>query len=258
MFFRGAIRHGDGIEAQLIGELRGRQELGVPGAVGLLRVARVMPKPKEFCGRADSVMPSPRGGEWVVPHRAGQGVSKSPEDAGNYQRVRPRVALDCGHERDAKRPGVYRGTVGASFPVCRAVRRAVPLGRGSGAVRGGGDPGAVDRGARAHRQRDGLLLLNRFVMSPEGPLLLQYWRSYDALDTWARTQPHSSWWRWLLDNAGENLGFYHEIYQARTAEAIYEHGTQPVGPAQFCTTEVVPARRRSLPPAATAIPWTPP
>jgi hypothetical protein len=90
-------------------------------------------------------------------------------------------------------------------------------------------------------QRDGLLLLNRFVMSPEGPLLLQYWRSYDALDTWARTQPHSSWWRWLLDNAGENLGFYHEIYQARTAEAIYEHGTQPVGPAQFCTTEVVPA-----------------
>src|SRR5262245_19830873 len=30
-------------------------------------------------------------------------------------------------------------------------------------------------------------------------------------------------------------------FQARTAEAIYEHGTQPVGPALFCTTEEVPA-----------------
>jgi hypothetical protein len=78
-------------------------------------------------------------------------------------------------------------------------------------------------------------------MSPEGPLLLQYWRSYDDLDRWARTQPHSGWWKWLLDNAGEELGFYHEIYQVKTAEAVYEHGTRPVGPALFCSTETVPA-----------------
>jgi hypothetical protein len=90
-------------------------------------------------------------------------------------------------------------------------------------------------------QKDGLLMLNRPAMTPEGPILIQYWRSYADLDRWARTQPHSSWWRWLLDNAGEDLGFYHEIYQARTAEAIYEHGTRPVGPAVFCATEEVPA-----------------
>ncbi len=30
------------------------------------------------------------------------------------------------------------------------------------------------------------LLLNRPVMSPEGPVLMQYWRSYEALDRWAR------------------------------------------------------------------------
>jgi hypothetical protein len=90
-------------------------------------------------------------------------------------------------------------------------------------------------------QNEGLLLLNRPAMTPEGPVLIQYWRSYADLDRWARIQPHSSWWRWLLDNAGEDLGFYHEIYQARTAEAIYEHGTRPVGPALFCTTQEVPA-----------------
>jgi hypothetical protein len=90
-------------------------------------------------------------------------------------------------------------------------------------------------------QKAGLLLLNRPAMTQEGPILLQYWRSYDALDHWARTQPHSSWWRWLLENSGEDLGFYHEIYQARTAEAIYEHGTRAVGPALFCSTEEVAA-----------------
>jgi hypothetical protein len=83
------------------------------------------------------------------------------------------------------------------------------------------------------------LLLNRPLTSPEGPLLLQYWESYNALDRWARKQPHSKWWRWLLEHTGRGIGFYHEIYQARTAEAIYEEGTRPVGPALFCAVEPV-------------------
>jgi hypothetical protein len=83
------------------------------------------------------------------------------------------------------------------------------------------------------------LLLARPLMSDEGPVIMQYWRSYDDLDRWARKLPHSRWWRWLLENVGDDLGFYHEIYQARTAEAIYETGTRPVGPALFCTTEEV-------------------
>jgi hypothetical protein len=84
-------------------------------------------------------------------------------------------------------------------------------------------------------QQEGLLLLNRVVMSDEGPLLMQYWRSYDDLDRWARKQPHSRWWRWLQENSGPDLGFYHEIYQVRTAEAVFETGTKPVGPATFCS-----------------------
>jgi hypothetical protein len=81
------------------------------------------------------------------------------------------------------------------------------------------------------------LLLNRPLMSPEGPLLMQYWRTYADLDRWARRQPHSRWWRWLMEHAGKGVGFYHEIYQAKAAEAIYEQGTRPVGPAMFSSLE---------------------
>lgn len=87
---------------------------------------------------------------------------------------------------------------------------------------------------------EGLLLLNRPLMSPEGPLLMQYWRSYEDLDHWARAQPHSRWWVWLMQNSGSDLGFYHEIYQVKTGEAIYESGTRPVGPALFAAQESVP------------------
>ena len=89
------------------------------------------------------------------------------------------------------------------------------------------------------RARDQGLLLNRPLMSPDGPVLLQYWRSYDALDHWARQQPHSRWWRWLMENIGKGVGFYHEIYQPKAAEAIYEHGTHPVGPALFSSLQYV-------------------
>jgi hypothetical protein len=92
--------------------------------------------------------------------------------------------------------------------------------------------------ALAEAVQEGILLLNRPVMTPEGPVLMQYWRSYDELDDWARALPHMRWWKWLLDNAGPDLSFYHEIYQAKTAEAIFERGCTPVGPALFC--EVMP------------------
>jgi hypothetical protein len=79
------------------------------------------------------------------------------------------------------------------------------------------------------------------LMAEGGGVLLQYWRSYDDLDRWARQLPHMAWWRWLLENAGEDLSFYHEIYQAKTAEAIYERGCRPVGAAHIATTSTVTA-----------------
>jgi hypothetical protein len=95
--------------------------------------------------------------------------------------------------------------------------------------------------ALTEAQAAGLLLSNRLLMSEEGPILMQYWRSYADLDGWARRLPHMRWWRWLLENAGPDLSFYHEIYQAKTAEAVFERACLPVGPALFTTTSPIEA-----------------
>jgi heme-degrading monooxygenase HmoA len=84
------------------------------------------------------------------------------------------------------------------------------------------------------------LLHNRLLTSAEGPILMQYWRSHEDLHRWSRQQPHARWWQWVHQHATAGLGFYHEVYQTRTAEAIYLTGCLPVGPAAFCTLE--PAR----------------
>jgi hypothetical protein len=49
-----------------------------------------------------------------------------------------------------------------------------------------------------------------------------------------------TWWRWLLNNAGPDVSFYHEIYQVKTAEAIYERSCRPVGAALITSTSTVP------------------
>jgi hypothetical protein len=36
------------------------------------------------------------------------------------------------------------------------------------------------------------------------------------------------------------LGFYHEIYQVKAAEAVFEPGAKPVGPAAF--SSLLPAQ----------------
>ena len=83
------------------------------------------------------------------------------------------------------------------------------------------------------------LLGVRIFAEGNGGLQLQYWRSHEDLARFARTMPHTSWWKWLRHNQGKGFGFYHEIYQCRTAEAIFEAGTAPVGPGIFCTTSAV-------------------
>ncbi|MBL8094314.1 MAG: DUF4188 domain-containing protein [Anaerolineales bacterium] len=82
---------------------------------------------------------------------------------------------------------------------------------------------------------EGLLCTRQF---PEGAggLQLQYWGSHDDLARFARQMPHTAWWRWLVEHRGQGFSFYHEIYQCRTAEAIFEVGAIPVGPASFCVT----------------------
>lgn len=90
----------------------------------------------------------------------------------------------------------------------------------------------------ALRSAEGLLCV-RFFAEGNGGVQLQYWRSHQDLSKFSRTMPHTAWWKWLTENRGRGFSFFHEIYQCRTAEAIYEVGSIPVGPATFATTSAV-------------------
>ena len=87
-------------------------------------------------------------------------------------------------------------------------------------------------------QAEGLLCVRSFAEG-NGGLTLQYWRSPADLARFARQMPHTAWWKWLSTYRGQGFSFYHELYQCKTAEAIFEIGSLPVGPATFCETSAV-------------------
>src|SRR6478752_10482242 len=63
--------------------------------------------------------------------------------------------------------------------------------------------GITEQMGPAHEAaRDAGFLHQERLMGEGSGVLLQYWRSYDDLDRWARQLPHMEWWSWLLENAG--------------------------------------------------------
>jgi hypothetical protein len=63
---------------------------------------------------------------------------------------------------------------------------------------------------------DGLLLHENFLFSmfPPHAGMRQYWRDFDSLERWARSDPHRQWWTQFLRNSG-GTGFWHETYFMR-------------------------------------------
>ena len=89
---------------------------------------------------------------------------------------------------------------------------------------------------------DGLLLHEDLLYSlfPPHVGMRQYWRDFDALERWARSEPHRRWWQTFVRDSG-GTGFWHETYAMRGGiEAIYDDMPRPVGLARFAP--VVPAR----------------
>lgn len=91
---------------------------------------------------------------------------------------------------------------------------------------------------------DGLLRHEYLTYSflPPHVGMRQYWRDFDALERWARSDPHRAWWSELLADPG-GTGFWHETYFARGGiEAIYLDVTRnPLGLGAFAPRE--PARK---------------
>jgi len=90
---------------------------------------------------------------------------------------------------------------------------------------------------------DGLLLHENLLYSlfPPHVGMRQYWRDFESLEKWTRSEPHRIWWQQFLRNTG-GTGFWHEAYFVRGGmEAIYIDIDVPVGFAAFAP--VVPARQ---------------
>ena len=80
---------------------------------------------------------------------------------------------------------------------------------------------------------DGLLAHETFFFGLRHIGLRQYWRDFDALEAFTRSDPHKTWWaRFAKDRAGS--GFWHEAYRkAGGMEAVYIGMPKPIGLAAF-------------------------
>jgi hypothetical protein len=66
----------------------------------------------------------------------------------------------------------------------------------------------------------------------------QYWRDFESLERWARSEPHMQWWKSFLRDSG-GTGFWHETYFMRGGvEAIYDDIKIPIGLSSFAPTKV--------------------
>jgi hypothetical protein len=82
---------------------------------------------------------------------------------------------------------------------------------------------------------DGLLLHENLMFSlfpPHGGMR-QYWRDFESLERWARSDPHRAWWRAFIKDSG-GTGFWHETYFMRGGmEAVYDDMVQETGFLKF-------------------------
>jgi hypothetical protein len=97
-------------------------------------------------------------------------------------------------------------------------------------------------GRSVEARPDGLLLHENLIFSlfPPHAGMRQYWRDFESLERWARSEPHRDWWRGFLRDSG-GTGFWHEAYFMRGGmEAVYVHMVHDTGFLKFAP--IRPAR----------------
>jgi heme-degrading monooxygenase HmoA len=94
---------------------------------------------------------------------------------------------------------------------------------------------------------DGLLRHEMLIYSLR-PLHLgmrQYWRNFDAMERWTRSDPHRAWWKRYLKNT-EGTGFWHETYLLRGGmEAVYIGMPDRVGMLSFAPAHPAVGQRHA-------------
>ncbi len=104
--------------------------------------------------------------------------------------------------------------------------------------------------AAVEAKPDGLLLHENIFYSLRHFGMRQYWRDFESLEAWSRSEPHRTWWRTFLRDTG-GTGFWHEAYFHNGGmEAVYVDMPQPTGLARFApvreaTGAMFSARKRA-------------
>lgn len=97
--------------------------------------------------------------------------------------------------------------------------------------------------AKSHEARPEGLLLHEDLFWSLFPLhvgMRQYWRDFESLEKWTRSEPHRIWWQGFLRDSG-GTGFWHETYFLRGGmECFYGDLPRPTGMMKFAP--VKPAR----------------
>jgi hypothetical protein len=102
------------------------------------------------------------------------------------------------------------------------------------------------RELEAHPE-SGFLGANRYAGSPRRPMLVQYWRSFEQLEAYARSRDGAHWPAWVEFNkrvgSGGDVGIWHETYlvPAGGYDSVYNN-MPPVGLG--AVTELIPAAGR--------------
>jgi Domain of unknown function (DUF4188) len=93
----------------------------------------------------------------------------------------------------------------------------------------------------------GFLGANQYVGSPRRPMLVQYWRSFEHLETYARSRDAAHWPAWVAFNkrigSDGDVGIWHETYlvPAGRYDCVYNN-MPPIGLGM--ATSLVPAAGR--------------
>ena len=81
------------------------------------------------------------------------------------------------------------------------------------------------------KERDRGLMTFTTWIGPRGPMIVQYWRSVEQLEAFARDQsaPHRRAWQWFNAAVGESgdVGIWHESYQVRGGAFEVLYGNMP-------------------------------
>ncbi|MGH2951582.1 MAG: DUF4188 domain-containing protein [Solirubrobacterales bacterium] len=93
----------------------------------------------------------------------------------------------------------------------------------------------------------GFLGASRYVGNPRRPIMVQYWRSFEDLEAYARSKDAEHWPAWVAFNkrvgSSGDVGIWHETYliPARSYECVYNN-MPPTGLGD--ATTLVPAAGR--------------